>query len=42
MSTRRPRRTYTEAFKKQIVDLHKARKARKEIIEEYDLTGSAF
>ncbi|WP_413526737.1 IS3 family transposase [Marinilactibacillus psychrotolerans] len=42
MSTRRPRRTYTEAFKKQIVDLHKAGKARKEIIEEYDLTGSAF
>ncbi len=42
MSTRRPRRTYTEAFKKQIVDLHKAGKSRKEIIEEYDLTGSAF
>ncbi|MFL2120288.1 IS3 family transposase [Marinilactibacillus psychrotolerans] len=42
MSTRRPRRTYTEAFKKQIVELHKAGKARKEIIEEYDLTGSAF
>nr|WP_244244599.1 IS3 family transposase [Marinilactibacillus kalidii] len=42
MSTRRPRRTYTEEFKKQIVDLHKAGKSRKEIIEEYDLTVSAF
>ncbi len=42
MSNRRPRRTYTEEFKKQIVDLHKAGKTRKEIIDEYDLTGSAF
>lgn len=41
MYTRRPRRIYTEIFKQKIVDLHKAWKSRKEIIEEFDLRGSA-
>ena len=42
MSTRRKRRTFTEDFKKQIVDLYKSDKPRKEIIEDYDLTPSDF
>lgn len=42
MSTRRKRRTFTDEFKKQVVDLHQAGKPRKEIIEDYDLTPSAF
>lgn len=40
--TRRKRRVYSDEFKQQIVDLHKAGKPRKEIISEYDLTASAF
>ena len=40
--TRRKRRVYSDEFKQQIVDLHKAGKPRKEIIEDYDLTPSAF
>ena len=42
MSTRRKRRTYTDEFKKQLVDLLKAGKPRNDIIEEYDLTPSVF
>ena len=42
MSTRRKRRTFTDEFKKQLVDLHRAGKPRKDIIEEYELTASAF
>lgn len=42
MSTRRKRRVYTDEFKKQLVDLHKAGKPRNEIILDYDLTSSAF
>ncbi len=40
--SRRTRRTYTEEFKKQMVDLFNAGKARAEIIREYELTPSAF
>lgn len=40
--SRRPRRTYTQEFKQQIVDLAKAGKPRAEIIREYELTASAF
>ena len=36
------RRTYPEAFKKQIVALYQSGKPRKEIIEEYELTPSSF
>lgn len=42
MSTRRKRRVYTQEFKKQLVDLHKAGKSRIEIITDYELTASAF
>ncbi|MDN6363765.1 MAG: IS3 family transposase [Tetragenococcus koreensis] len=42
MSTRRKRRTFTPEFKKQIVDLYRSGKSRKEIIDDYDLTPSAF
>jgi len=36
------RRTYPEAFKKQVVKLHQGGKSRKAIIEEYELTPSTF
>ncbi len=39
--TRRKRRTFTEEFKHQIVQLHQSGKPRCEIIKEYDLTPSA-
>lgn len=42
MTNRRKRRVYSNEFKKQIVDLYKSGKARKELILEYDLTPSAF
>ena len=42
MSTRRKRRTFTKEFKKQMVDLHRSGKSRKNIIDDYDLTPSAF
>lgn len=42
MSTRRKRRSYSDEFKHQIVDLHKAGKPRNEIISEYELTPSTF
>ena len=38
----RERRTYTDEFKKQIVELYNNGKSRSEIIKEYDLTPSAF
>ena len=38
---KRPRRTFTEEFKKQIVDLYNAGKSRAEIVREYELTPSA-
>jgi transposase len=40
--TKRNRRTFTEEFKKQVVQLYDAGKARKEIIHEYELTASSF
>lgn len=40
--TKRKRRTYSETFKKQLVDLHQAGKTRQELICEYELTPSTF
>lgn len=42
MKQRREKRTYTEDFKKQIVNLYNNGKSSSEIIKEYDLTPSAF
>jgi len=42
MTTKRQKRTFTEEFKNQLVQLHKNGKPRGEIIKEYDLTASAF
>ena len=39
---KRPRRTFTEEFKKQMVDLYNNGKPRAEIVREYDLTASAL
>ncbi len=40
--SKRKRRTYSEAFKKQMVDLYLAGKSKQELIREYELTPSAF
>ena len=40
--TKRERRTFTEDFKQQIVQLYQNEKPRKEIIREYDLTPSSL
>ena len=40
--TKRERRTYTEEFKNQMVQLYLNQKPRQEIIREYDLTPSTF
>jgi transposase len=42
MTEKRAKRTYTEEFKKQLVELYNAGKPRAEIVREYDLTTSAF
>ena len=42
MTEKRGKRTYTEEFKRQLIQLHKNGKTRQEIIREYDLTPSAF
>jgi len=42
MTEKRPKRTYTEEFKKQLVQLHNNGKPGGEIVKEYDLTASAF
>lgn len=42
MTERRPRRTYTEEQKKQLVSLYNHGKSRSELIREYDLTASAL
>ena len=42
MTERRTRRTYTEEFKKQLVELLNNGKSRSEILREYDLTPSSF
>ena len=39
---KRPRRTFTEEFKKQMVDLYNTGKSRAEIAREYELTPSAL
>lgn len=40
--SRKVRHQFTDEFKQQIVDLHKAGRKRSEIIQEYDLTPSSF
>jgi transposase len=40
--TKRKRRTFSEEFKQQIVQLYQNGKPRKEIIREYDSTPSSF
>ena len=40
--TKRERRTFTEEFKQQMVQLYQNGKPRKEIIREYDLTPSSL
>ena len=40
--TKRPKRTYTEEFKKQMVLLYQNGKPRKDILAEYELTAAAF
>lgn len=42
ITNRKPRRTFKESFKKQMVELHKSGKPRKGILREYDLTPSTF
>ena len=42
MTEKRQKRTFTEEFKTQLVQLHKNGKPRGEIIKEYDLTPSAL
>lgn len=42
MAERRDRRTFSEEFKKQMVQLYNAGKPRTEIVREYDLSASAF
>ena len=42
MTQKRKKRTYTEEYKVQLVQLFNAGKPRAEIIREYELTGSAF
>ncbi len=42
MEMRRERRSYTEEFKRQMVQLRQSGKPRKEIIQEYDLCPTAF
>ena len=42
MTNRRPRRTYTDEFKSQMVKLYESGKPKNEIILEYDLTPTAF
>ncbi len=41
-TNRKPRRTFKESFKKQMVELHKSGKPRKDILRDYDLTPSTF
>lgn len=42
MTERRERRSVSEEFKKQMVQLYNAGKPRSEIIREYDLSSTAF
>lgn len=40
--SKQERRTFTSAFKKQLVELYENGKSRAAIVEEYDLTASAL
>jgi transposase len=40
--TNRDRRTYTEEFKEQMVKLYQSGKSKRDIMNEYDLTSTAF
>ena len=42
MTEKRPKRTFTEQFKQQMVQLHNSGKPRSEIIKEYDITPSSL
>lgn len=42
MTEKREKRTYSEEFKQQLVQLHNNGKSRVEIIREYELSASAF
>ena len=42
MTEKRQKRTFTEQFKQQMVQLHNSGKPRSEIIKEYDLTPSSL
>lgn len=42
MTERRERRTFSEEFKKQMVQLYNSGKPRADIIREYDLTSTTF
>ena len=42
MTEKRPKRTFTEQFKQQMVQSHNSGKPRSEIIKEYDLTPSSL
>ena len=42
MTTKRPKREFTEEFKQQMVQLFNSGKPRSEIAREYDLTPSAL
>ena len=42
MTEKRPKRTFTEQFKQQMVQLHNSGKPRSEVIKEYDLTPSSL
>ena len=42
MTEKRPKRTFTEQFKQQMVQLHNSGKPRSEIIKEYNLTPSSL
>lgn len=40
--TKRPRRTFTDEFKQQMVQLYLNGKSRSDIVREYDLSATAF
>lgn len=42
MQKRKKRRVFSQEFKRQVVELYKAGKPRKELIADYELTPSAF
>lgn len=42
MTTKRPRRSFTQEFKKQMVDLYRSGKSQTDIVKEYDLTPTSL